>query len=161
MGCLPGLKVITIVLTCERGKQNKLKELWRQTGWNKWVNKFSCSVTADSLQPHGLQHTRPPCPSPTPTVHSNSCPLSRWCHPAISSSVVPFSSRLQSFPASGSSQMIPFFTSGGQSIGLSASASVCTSLHQSALEVLHQCSSTLSPLPQTLHLAVSELYPSQ
>ena len=75
---------------------------------------------SDSLQPHGLQHFRPPCPSPTPGVYSNSCPLSRWCHPTISSSVIPFS-RLQSFPASGYFQMSQFFTSGGQSIGASAS----------------------------------------
>ena len=86
--------------------------------------QFSCSVVSDSLQPHGLQHTRPPCPSPTPRVYSNSCPSRRWCHPTISSSVIPFSSRLQSFPASGSFQMTQFFTSGGQSIGTSASASV-------------------------------------
>ena len=79
---------------------------------------------SDSLQPHGLQHSRPPCPSPTPRVYSNSCPLSRWCHPTISSSVVPFSSCLQSFPASGSFQMSQFFASGGQSIGISASAPV-------------------------------------
>ena len=79
---------------------------------------------SDSLWPHGLQHARPPCPSPTPGVDSNSCPLSRWCHPTISSSVVPFSSCLQSFPASGSFQMCQFFLSGGQSIGVSASASV-------------------------------------
>ena len=84
----------------------------------------SHSVVSDSLRPHGLQHARPPCPSPTPRVYSNSCPLSRWCHPTISSSVVPFSSHLQSFPASGSSQMSQFFASGGQSIGVSASASV-------------------------------------
>ena len=63
--------------------------------------QFSCSVMSDSLQPHGLQHTRLPCPSPTPGAYSNSCPWSPWCHPTISSSVVPFSSRLQSFPASG------------------------------------------------------------
>ena len=86
--------------------------------------QFSRSVMSDSLWPHRLQHTRPPCPSPTPGVHSNSCPLSRWCHPAISSSVVPFSSRLQSFPGSGSFPMSQFFTSGGQSIEVSASASV-------------------------------------
>ena len=79
---------------------------------------------SDSLQPHGLQHTRPPCPSSTPGVYSNSCPLSWWCHPTISSSVVPFSYHLQSFPASGSFQMSQFFTSGGQSIGVLASASV-------------------------------------
>ena len=88
-----------------------------------WI-QFSPSVVSNSLWPHGLQHDRPPCPSPTPTVYSNSCPLSRWCHPTISSSVVPFSSRLQSFPASGSFQMSQFFASGGQSIGVSASASI-------------------------------------
>ena len=79
---------------------------------------------SDSLWPHGPQHTRLPCSSPTPRACSNSCPLSQWCHPTISSSVVPFSSCLQSFPASGSFAMSPFFTSGGQSIGVSASASV-------------------------------------
>ena len=79
---------------------------------------------SDSLRPHGLQHARLPCPSPTPGAYSNSCPSSRWCHPIISSSVVPFSSRLQSSPASGSFPMSRFFTSGGQSIGVSASASV-------------------------------------
>ena len=76
---------------------------------------------SDSLRPHGLQHTRPPCPLPTPGVYSNSCLSHRWCHPTISSSVVPFSSRLQSFPASGSFQMSQFFASGGQNIGVSAS----------------------------------------
>ena len=81
------------------------------------------SVMSHSLQPHGLQHTRPPCPSPTPGVYSNSCPLSRWCHPTISSSVIPFSC-LQFFPASGSFPMSQLFTSGGQSIGVSASTSV-------------------------------------
>ena len=88
------------------------------------ASQFSCSVISDSLQPRGLQHTRPPCPSPTPGVYSKSRPLSRWCHPAISPSVVPFSSRLQSFPASGSFQTSQLFTSDGQSIGVSASASV-------------------------------------
>ena len=77
-----------------------------------------------SLGPRGLQHTRPPCPSPTPGVYSNSCPLSPWCHPTLSSSVTPFSSHFQSFPASGSFQMSQLFASGGQSIGVSASASV-------------------------------------
>ena len=86
--------------------------------------QFSCSVVSDSLRPHGLQHARPPCPSPTSRVYSNSCPLSRWCHPTISSSVVPFSSCPQSFPASGSFPMNQFFTSGGQSIGVSASTLV-------------------------------------
>ena len=83
---------------------------------------FSHLVMYDSLQPHGLQHARPPCPSPTPGVYSNSCPLSLWCHPTISSSVIPFSSRLQSFPASGSFS-ISQFASGGQNIGDSASPS--------------------------------------
>ena len=88
-----------------------------------WV-QFSHSFVSDSLWPHELQHTRPPCPSPTPGVYSNSCPLSQWCHPTISSSVFPFSSSLQSFPASGSFPVSQFFSSGGQSIGVSASASV-------------------------------------
>ena len=79
---------------------------------------------SDSLQPHGLQPARLPCPSPTPRAYSNSCPLSQWYHPNISSSVVLFSSRLQSFPASGSFQMSQFFTSSGQSIGVSALASI-------------------------------------
>ena len=78
--------------------------------------QFSCSVMSNSLQPHGLQHARLPCPSPTPRAYSNSGPLSQWCHPTISSSVVPFS-RLQSFPASGYFQMSRFFASGGHSIG--------------------------------------------
>ena len=78
----------------------------------------------DSLWPHGPQHTRSSCPSPTPGVYSNSFPLSWWCHPTISSSVIPFSSCLQCFPTSGSFQMSQFFASGGQSIGISASTSV-------------------------------------
>ena len=88
------------------------------------VSQFSYSVMYDSLRPHGLQHVRPPCPSPTPGVYSNSCPLSQWWHLIISSSVVPFSSHLQSFPASGFFQMSQLFASGNQSIGASASASV-------------------------------------
>ena len=86
--------------------------------------QFSCSVMSDSLWPHGLQHARPPCPSPIPGVHPNPCPLSQWCHPTISSSVIPFSSCRQSFPASWSFPMSQLFTSGGQSIGVSASTSV-------------------------------------
>ena len=86
--------------------------------------QFSRSVVSDSLRPHGLQHARPPCPSPTCRAFSNSCPLSQWCHPTISSSVIPFSSCLQSFPAWGSFPMSQFFTSGGLIIGVSASASV-------------------------------------
>ena len=86
--------------------------------------QFSHSVMFNSLWPHGLQHTRPPYPSPASGVYSNSCPLSLWYHPAISFPVVPFSSCLQSFPASGSLQMSRFFTSSSQSIGVSASTSV-------------------------------------
>ena len=86
--------------------------------------RFSCSVISHSLQHQGLQHTRLPCPLPAPRACSNSCPSSWWLHPTISSSVIPFSSCLQSFPASGSFPMSYFFTSGGQSIGVSASASV-------------------------------------
>ena len=86
--------------------------------------QFSRSVVSNALWPHGLQHTRPPCSSPTPGVYSSSCPLSWWCHPTFSSSVVPFSSHLQYFPASGSFQMSQLFASGGQSIGVSASTSV-------------------------------------
>ena len=82
--------------------------------------QFSHSVVSNSLPPHEPQHARPPCLSPTPRVYSNSCPLNWWCHPTTSSSVVPFSSCLQSFPASGSFQVSQFFTSGGQSIGVSA-----------------------------------------
>ena len=86
--------------------------------------QFSCSVMSDSLRPHELQHARPACPSSAPGVHSNSRPSSRWCHPAISSSVVPFSPCPQSLPASVSFPMSQFFTWGGQSIGVSALASV-------------------------------------
>ena len=86
--------------------------------------QFNHSVVSDSLQPHGPQHARSPCPSPTPGACSNSCPLSWWCHPTISSSVVPFSFHLQFFPASGSFPMSRLFTSSGQSIGVSASTSV-------------------------------------
>ena len=86
--------------------------------------QFSHSVVSNSLRPHELQHTRPLCPSQTPGVYSNSCPSSRWCHPAISSSVIPFSSCPQSLPGSGSFPVSQLFTSGGQSIGVSASASL-------------------------------------
>ena len=86
--------------------------------------QFNHSVVSNSLWPHESQHASPPCPSPTPRVHQNSSPLSQWCHPTISSSLFPFSSYLQSFPASGSFLLSQFFTSGGQSIGASASASV-------------------------------------
>ena len=86
--------------------------------------QFSHSAMSDSLLTHGLQHARTPCPSPTPGIHSNSRPSSQWCHPNISSSVIPFSSCPQSFPASGSFPRSQFFTSGGRIIGVSASASV-------------------------------------
>ena len=86
--------------------------------------QFSCSVVSGSSQPHGLQHARLPCPSPTPGAYSNLYPLSWWYHPTISSSVIPFFSCFQSFPASGSFQISQFFESGGQSIGVSVSASV-------------------------------------
>ena len=86
--------------------------------------QFSRSVVSDSFRPHGLQHAMPPCPSPTLGVYSNSCPRRRWCHPTLSSSVVPFSSSLQSFPASGSFPLSQFFATGGQSIGVLASALV-------------------------------------
>ena len=86
--------------------------------------QFSCSVMSNSLWPHEPQHTRPLCSSPTPRVHTNPCPLSQWCHPTISSSVVPFFSCLQSFPASESFTMSQLFTSGGQSIAVSAATSV-------------------------------------
>ena len=88
-----------------------------------WISQFSRSVVSDFLRPHESQHAGPPCPSPTPRVYSNSCLLSRWCHPTISSSVIPFSC-LQSFPTSGYFQMSQLFASGGQSVGVSASASV-------------------------------------
>ena len=93
------------------------------TSWATSSVQFSCSVMSDSLQIHGPQHTRPPCPSLTPGIYPNPCPLSRWCHPTISSSV-PFFSHPQSFPSSGSFQMSQLLASGGQSIGVSASTSV-------------------------------------
>ena len=98
------------------------QSIWAIGKWS-WV-QFSHSVVSDSLQPHELQHARLPCPSPTPRACSNSCPSSPWCHPTISCSVIPFSSCLQSFPASGSFPMSQFFASGSQNIGVSASASV-------------------------------------
>ena len=91
---------------------------------NVFSVQTSLSVVFDSLWPHGLQHARLPCLSPTPGVYSNSCPSHRWCHPTISSSVVPFSSHFQSFPVSGSFPMSRFFTSGGQIIGVLTSASI-------------------------------------
>ena len=131
------------------GKSHEQRGSWWATvhgvtkSWTrlKWLSMHTCmltwldhqifssvqsshSVVSNSLQPHESQHTRPPCPSPTPVVYSNSCPSSRWCHPAISSSVVPFSSCPQFLPASGSFTISQLFAWGGQSIGVSASASV-------------------------------------
>ena len=129
-GCLMFLcdlvQVMLSWLECYIAMQRPSQDVMFQSQIILWplTVQFSRSVVSDSLWPHGLQHTRPPCPSPTPRVYSNSCPLSLWYHPAISSSVVPFSSRLQSFPASGSFPMSQFFTSGGRSIGVSASTSV-------------------------------------
>ena len=111
------------------GWRRLLRVPWTSRRSNEYILKhtssvqFSHSVVSDSLWPHRLQHTRPPCPSPTPRVYSNSFPLSHRCHPTISFSVVPFFSCLQSFPASGYFQMSQSFTSGGQSIGVSASVS--------------------------------------
>ena len=123
--------------------------------------QFSCSVMSDSLWPHEPQHTRPPCPSPTPGVHPNPCPLSRWCHPIISSSVVPFSSCPQSFPASGCFQMSNLSASGGQSIGVSASTSVLSVNTQDWSPCSPRDSQESSPTPQFKSinsLALSFLY---
>jgi len=105
---------------------HRVKKTWTQlSNWTTTkFSQFSLSVVSDSLGPHGLQHTRLPYPSPTPRACSNSCPLSWWCHRTISSSVIPFSSCLQSCPTSGSFPVSQFFASGGQNIGASASASV-------------------------------------
>ena len=118
-------------------EESSYRELYQPAPWS-WTSQppelgehqsmpavqFSRSVVSNSLRPHEPQHARPPCPSPTPRVHPNPCPLCQWCHPAISSSVVPFSSGPQSFPASGSFPMSQLSASGGQSIGVSASTSV-------------------------------------
>ena len=103
-----------------------LTDTWKDAQHHSLSVQFSSvhSVVSDSLWPHESQHARPPCPSPTPKVHSDSRPTSQWCHPAISSSVIPFSSSLQSFPASEFFQMSQLLASGGQSIGVSASISV-------------------------------------
>jgi len=127
------MPINTYIITYNLLRCKLLSLLWNYWKWTQEVKivylitpsvQFSHSVMSDFLWPHRLQHARPPCPSPTPRVHPNSCPLSRWCHPTISSSVVPFSSCPQSFPASGSFQMHQFFASGGQIIGVSASTSV-------------------------------------
>ena len=110
----------------ERHKETEslFREIMAENFPNLSSVQFNHSVVSNSLQLHGLQHARLPCSSPTSGAYSNSCPLSQWCHPTISSSVIPFSSSLQSFPASGSFQMSQLFASGCQSIGVSALASV-------------------------------------
>ena len=112
--------------TCEANfkRQRFLSQVWGCKVLYSYSLYFSCSVVFDSLPPNALQHARPPCPSPTPRVHSNSCPLSRWCHPNISSSVIPFFSHLQPFPATGFFQMSQLLASSSKSIGVSASALV-------------------------------------
>ena len=126
--------------------------------------QFSRSVVSNSLQPHEPQHPRPPCPSPAPRVHLNPRPLSRWCHPTISSSVIPFSFCLQSFPVSGSFPVSQFFTLGSQSIGVSASASVLTvntqdwfPLGSTGLIYLLSNSQESSPTPQFKSISSSML----
>ena len=136
---IPGQSTLwCIFFTCEnqfkdslsaepKGQTLRIEESFKEKSplnlRNGWKVQFSLSVVSNSLWPHGLQYARLPCP-PTPRAYSNSCPLNWWCHPNISSCVVPFSSHLQSYPASGSFPMSQLFTSGGQSIGISASASV-------------------------------------
>ena len=117
-----GLQICTL-LTSTKLPFFPIKVRWGKVS-KLTFSQFSSSVVSNSLLPRGLQHSRPPCPSPTPRVYSNSCPWSWWCHPTISSSAIPFSSHLQSFPASRSFKMSQFFPSGGQSIGVSASTSV-------------------------------------
>ena len=119
--------------------------------------QFSRSVMSNSLRPHELQHAGPPCPSPTPRVYSNSCPLSWWCHPTISSSVVPFSSHLQSFPESGSFPMNQLFVWGGQSIGVSASTSVLVKNTQDWSPCSPRDSQESSPTPQFKSINASAL----
>ena len=116
-----GTAVATAVLDWWPAKGSGIRGPWAEA--QNWV-QFSRSVVFDSLRPHESQHARPPCPSPTPRVHSNSRPSSRWCHPVISSSVVPFSSCPQSLPVSESFPMSQLFAWGGQSIGVSVLASV-------------------------------------
>ena len=126
----PSLEFQTVDLRCSHYRQKRAQALlWlikalipltRALPWFSSV-QFSHSVMSDSLWLHGLQHNRPPCPSPIPRVYSNSCALSQWCHPTISSSVVPFTFHLQAFPVSGSFPMSQFFASGGQSMGASPS----------------------------------------
>ena len=122
------LESFTLIETAQLIKWRKHVELGYFANFNEIMQfssvQFSCSLVSDSLRPHELQHARPPCPSPTPGVHPNPCPLSQWCHPAISFSVIPFCSCPQSFPVSGSFHMSQLFVWGSQSIGVSASSSV-------------------------------------
>ena len=113
------------IFWCDWNVKQSYPKLTKDETWNSLLSvQFSHSVMSNSLRPHEMHPTRPPCPSPTARVHPNPCPSSRWCRPTISSSVVPFSSCPQSFPASGFFQMSQLFASGGQGIGFSASASV-------------------------------------
>ena len=122
------LTVISSITSWINSSLCTIRSLHLKSEMLNWIQfssvHFSCSVVSSSLQPHGLQHARPSCPSPTPGVYPNLCPLSRWCHPTISSYVIPFFSCPQSFPASGSFQISQFFALGGHSIGVSASTSV-------------------------------------
>ena len=118
-------QVLSVIGLGTEDKQGlKITQIYSLKLWMLSSVQFSRSVVSNSLRPHEPQHVRPPCPSPTPRAYPNPCPSSQRCHPTISSSVVPFSSRPQSFPASGSFQMSPLFASGGQSTGVSASTSV-------------------------------------
>ena len=108
----------------EKSKNHQNKMYTEHSSKLLYSVQFSRSIVSNSLRPHELQHTRPPCPSPTPGVHPNPCPLSQWCHPTMSSSLIPFSSCPQSLPASGSFPMSQLFASDGQSTGVSASTSV-------------------------------------
>ena len=116
--------LVSCILKTSDKSVNRLDKEWSRFGnLNTPSVQFSHSVVSDSLRPHKLQHARPPCPSPTPGVHSDSRPSSQWCHPSISSSVIPFSSCPQSLPASESFPMSQLFTRGGQSTGVSTLAS--------------------------------------
>ena len=126
---LSSLSFLYLDLPEEHHRGEPLLSLTKISSLDIRLVQFSHSVTFNSLRPHESQHARPPCPSPTPGVHSNSCPLSQWCHPAITSSVVPFSSCPQPLPASESFPMSQLFTWGGQSIGVSALASVLPMEH--------------------------------
>ena len=131
----------------ENSQERMLK--WVAISYSKWSSvQFSHSVVSDSSRPHESQHTRPPCPSPTPGVYSNSCPLSQWCHPTISSSVIRFSSCPQFLPASGSFPMSQLFAWGGQSTRVSASASVLPMNTQDWSLCSPRDSQESSPTPQ-------------